>query len=143
MGLLTDLASSLDSMMRSLGDSPNFLCVLIIFAIVYAVAFIVAAIPAAILALLNLTADKLHPRKDTWLSFDEFAVVANVLFALLITPVIIGLAAAVGHGHVLSSLLLGLDFAAGIYHGVFVGRSITEHRRLPHFWDLVDEVIPM
>jgi len=143
MGLLTELASSIDSLMHSLYVSPNFLCVLILFVAVYAIGFLLSSLPAALLALTNLSAGRLHPRKDTWLSPDQFDTLLNTLFVLMIAPVAIGTIHAIVAGHVIAAVIIALDLAAAIYHGVFVGRTIAEYRRLPRLWDLVDEVMPM
>jgi uncharacterized membrane protein YhaH (DUF805 family) len=125
MGFLADLAASIDSMMHSLNESPNFLVVLILVVALYVVAFLLASAPSALLALTNLTARRLHPRKDTWLSPDQFDTVLNTLFVLLIVPVAIGTLKAIVAGHIVAALVIGLDLAAAIYHGVFVGRTIA------------------
>jgi len=143
MGLLTELAASIDSMMHSLNVSPNFVCVLILFVAIYVIAFLLSCMPSMFLALINISARHLHRRKDTWLSLDQFDTVLNTLFVLMVVPVAISTVHAMVAGHVIAALVIGLALTAAIYHGVFVGRTIAEYRRLPRLWDLVDEVLPM
>jgi len=143
MGLLTELAASIDSMMHSLNVSPNFVCVLILFVAIYVIAFLLSCVPSMFLALINISARHLHRRKDTWLSLDQFDTVLNTLFVLMVVPVAISTVHAMVAGHVIAALVIGLALTAAIYHGVFVGRTIAEYRRLPRLWDLVDEVLPM
>ena len=143
MGLLTELAASIDSMMHSLNVSPNFVCVLILFVAIYVIAFLLSCVPSMFLALINISARHMHRRKDTWLSLDQFDTVLNTLFVLMVVPVAISTVHAMVAGHIIAALVIGLALTAAIYHGVFVGRTIAEYRRLPRLWDLVDEVLPM
>ena len=143
MGFLTELAASIDSMVHSLDVTPNFLCILIFFVATYVIAFLLSSVPSVCLALVNISARHVHPRKDTWLSPDTFDTVLNTLFILALIPVVIATAHAMVAGHVVVALIIALDLVAAIYHGVFVGRTVAEYRRLPRLWDLVDEVLPM
>ena len=141
MGIISELMASIDSMLHSLYVSPNFVCALILFVIAYGLSFILSAIPAALLALVDISARYMHARKDTWLSPDAFSLVLNVLFAVMLAPVLVAGVHAMIAGHVIGAVVVGLDVAAALYHGVFVGRSIAYYRRLPRLWDLFDEVL--
>lgn len=125
------------------GDFTNFLCLLILYVAIYGGSFLFAGFLSGFLALIDISARYLHPKKETWISADAFDAVLNIIFVLLVAPgVLVTLRAAV-EGHGIAVWIMALDFIAGIYHGIFVGRTIAEYRRLPHFWDLIDEVVPM
>lgn len=130
-------------MAKALDVFPNFLCLLILYVSIYGLTFLLAGLFSASLALADISARYLHPRKETWVSANVFENILNVVFVLLITPVIVVTMQSTVAGHGIAVWIMALDFIAGAYHGIFVGRTIAEYRRLPRIWDLIDEVLPM
>lgn len=141
METLLDLASSIDSAAKSFNENDNGLCLIVLFVLIYGVAFAMSVVPCAALALLNNSAKHLPVRRDRWAPLGAFYALLTALFVVMAAPVALTVLRAGFAGCSIAVWIMAFDYAAGLYHGLFIGKTIAEYRRLPTPSDFVDDIV--
>src|SRR5580698_8408018 len=124
MGALSDLARSINSLSRNPTEYGNFVCLLVLFIFIYGFAFFAAAIPAASVALVNISAKHLPVQRDVWISPLVFRQMLSTMYVLMLVPAAVVATEGMLAGHVVTVCIMALDYAAGLYHGAFIGQTI-------------------